>query len=204
MVETRGAERCSCPRHGPSPQRWPSSGVAARGAAGGDGARDVRRPSGTDDSTFGTRLDLLPATPGQQHEAATVGYVAAGVPLLGAPSFAGSSSEAIDGGNLILPPAARPGREEEGGGGGGGGGRQSWPSWLRQVATAQRRVMEELDRVRRLVDRSDLTQLWNRWLHVVLCQEGGSGEEGAEEKEGRRGGGGNGGRGGRVRAAADG
>ena len=37
----------------PSPQRWPSSGDAAEGAAGRGGARDARQPTGTDDSTSG-------------------------------------------------------------------------------------------------------------------------------------------------------
>ena len=46
-------------------------------------------------------------------EAAAVGYVAAGVPLLGAPSLADSSAEVIDGSTVPLPPTARPGSQEE-------------------------------------------------------------------------------------------
>ena len=64
----------SCPHFGPSPQRWSSSGDAERGAAGG-GARDHRklhlRGSGRN----------LSEVAGPQ-EAVTVGYVAAGAPLL--------------------------------------------------------------------------------------------------------------------------
>ena len=53
VVATRAAERRSCPRLSPTPQRWSWSGVVARGAAGGGGARRVRRPTGTEHSTSG-------------------------------------------------------------------------------------------------------------------------------------------------------
>ena len=60
MVATRGAERRRCPYHGPSPQRWPFRGDAARGAAGG-GARHVRRPTGTEGSTSGGAAGEAPS-----------------------------------------------------------------------------------------------------------------------------------------------
>ena len=61
---------------------------------------------------------LDPGPPGD--EAVAVGYAAASVPLLGAPSLADSSAEAIDGSTLSFLLQRALGRQEEGGGGGGG------------------------------------------------------------------------------------
>ena len=64
VVATRGAERRSCPRHGPSPKRWPTIGDAARGAAGGGGARDEPRPTGTQHSTSGDAAGAVACSSG--------------------------------------------------------------------------------------------------------------------------------------------
>ena len=63
-VATRAAERRSCPHLGSSPQRWSWSGDAARGAAGGGGARDVRRPTGTEHSTSGDAAGAVACSSG--------------------------------------------------------------------------------------------------------------------------------------------
>ena len=79
-------------------------------------------PREPDDTSPGVRPGV-PLDPGPPWvEAAAVGYVAASVPLLGAPSLADSLAEVIEGSTLSFLRQQRPGSEEEGGGGGGRGG----------------------------------------------------------------------------------
>ena len=83
--------------------------MAARdGAAGGTSSARRRRPPGL-------RPGVLQDPGPPLVEAVTVGYVAAGVPLLGAPSLADSSAEVIDGSTLsfLLQRALEVKRKEE-------------------------------------------------------------------------------------------
>ena len=96
-------------------------------------------------------------------EAVTVGYVAAGVPLLGAPSLADSSAKAIDGSTLsfllqhVLDVKRKEEEAEEA---------AVLAELVEQVATAE----EEIDQLQRPSDRSDLTQLFNRCCRWYLAR----------------------------------
>ena len=110
---------------------------------------------------------LDPGPPGD--EAVAVGYAAASVPLLGAPLLADSSAEAIDGSTLsfLLQRALDDKRMEK--------EEAKLVAEVNEleekVAKAEARVMEEIDRLRRLGDRTNLTTLLNRTCTWYLARD---------------------------------
>ena len=101
--------------------------------------------------------------------ALTDGYVAAGVPLLGAPSLAGSSAEAIDGSTLsfLLQHALEVKRKEEE----EAAETAELAKLKKRLAADEARVMEEIDRLRQLGDRTNLTTLLNRTCSWYLARD---------------------------------
>ena len=107
-------------------------------------------------------------TPLPGDEAVAVGYAAASVPLLGAPSLADSSAEAIDGSTLsfLLQHALEAKRKEE-----EAVETAELAKLKEKVAAAEARVMEEIDRLRHLGDRTNLTTLLNRTCSWYLARD---------------------------------
>ena len=104
---------------------------------------------------------------GPQEAAVTGGNVAASVPLLGAPSLADSTAEAIDGGTLsfLLQHASEVKRKEE-----EAVEAAELAELEAKLARAEERIVQEIDRLEGVSDRSDLTQLLNRCFrwHVAM------------------------------------
>ena len=101
VVATRSAERRSCPHCSPSPQHWSWNGdEACEEQQEGEVHEENDAPQRQTTPLLGVRLGV-PLDPGPPWvEAVAIGYVAASVPLLGAPPLADSSAEAIDGSTL--------------------------------------------------------------------------------------------------------
>ena len=144
-------------------------------SAGPSNTKVVERPERQEERCK-KRTTLDPGPPGD--EAVAVGYAAASVPLLGAPSLADSSAEAIDGSTLsfLLQRALDDKRKEK--------EEAKLVAEVNEleekVAKAEARAMEEIDRLRQLGEPHHPPQ---PYLLVVPCQGCRLEEEGQEEEK---------------------